>query len=98
MLCFFISKFSLLVVLLQPLLTSGIDEDVAESSGSDDDTDLNATAVRSHPQQTSQLSRLHSEFEELEWLGKGGYGDVVKVSGCVIKELSFSKCVWSKLS
>lgn len=26
-----------------------------------------------------QLSRLHSEFEELEWLGKGGYGDVVKV-------------------
>nr|CAB3241542.1 eukaryotic translation initiation factor 2-alpha kinase 4 [Phallusia mammillata] len=26
-----------------------------------------------------QLSRLHSEFEELDWLGKGGYGDVVKV-------------------
>jgi len=26
-----------------------------------------------------KLSRLHSEFQELEWLGKGGYGDVVKV-------------------
>lgn len=26
-----------------------------------------------------QLSRLHSEFEELQWLGKGGFGDVVKV-------------------
>ncbi|XP_070577673.1 eIF-2-alpha kinase GCN2-like [Ptychodera flava] len=24
-------------------------------------------------------SRLHSEFEELQWLGKGGFGDVIKV-------------------
>nr|XP_018669174.1 eIF-2-alpha kinase GCN2 isoform X1 [Ciona intestinalis] len=29
------------------------------------------------------LSRLHSEFEKLEWLGKGGYGDVVKVKNII---------------
>ncbi|XP_078593658.1 eIF-2-alpha kinase GCN2-like isoform X1 [Branchiostoma floridae x Branchiostoma japonicum] len=32
-------------------------------------------------------SRLHNEFEELEWLGKGGFGDVIKVKnkldGCM---------------
>jgi len=33
-------------------------------------------------------SRLRTEFEEIEFLGKGGFGDVVKVcNGCNVHEL-----------
>lgn len=32
-------------------------------------------------------SRLKTEFEELEVLGKGGFGDVVKVIACIVHDL-----------
>lgn len=37
------------------------------------------------PQPPQMLSRIHSEFEKIQWLGKGGFGNVVQVS--VISEI-----------
>ncbi|CAK8677764.1 unnamed protein product [Clavelina lepadiformis] len=51
-----------------------------EENVNEDQIDLfDDTTPEDIPSHAPQLSRLHSEFEELEWLGKGGYGDVVKV-------------------
>jgi len=76
-------------------LTSTVtkDEQVLEEQQNDvlDYLDNEASAVV-HSNKPTQLSRLHSEFEELDWLGKGGYGDVVKV-GCFCgqrEDLSYS--------
>ena len=65
-------------------VTSPIENLEVLNSGSDDEN-LNLDVCASDTEfgtkgRTPKLSRLHSEFQELEWLGKGGYGDVVKVN------------------
>ena len=70
------------------------DEVEARANESDEDDvglkncHVNALESRSR---TLSVSRLHSEFEELEWLGKGGYGNVVKVHLLFLNKFALSK-------
>jgi len=52
-----------------------VQADEAQGNREEDevDKDLLPRCVKGH-------SRVQSEFETLKWLGKGGFGDVLKVS------------------
>ena len=45
----------------------------------DEDDDDPVVAIPFIPSSDSGQSRLKNEFEILRWLGKGGFGDVIKV-------------------
>lgn len=53
----------------------------------DSDSEEAVTAVHIHPLASGGQSRIHNEFEAIKWLGKGAFGDVLKVKnkldGCV---------------
>ena len=46
----------------------------------DEDEDVPGTSIPFIPSSDSGQSRLKNEFEILRWLGKGGFGDVIKVT------------------
>ena len=81
-----VNCLSVMLLSFQPTIlevASPIEDFEAFNSGSEDenlklDVSMEDTGFNTQGR-VLKLSRLHSEFQELEWLGKGGYGDVVKV-------------------
>nr|XP_039247644.1 eIF-2-alpha kinase GCN2-like [Styela clava] len=57
---------------------NGLDENIP-SPNNDSYFDQLNDDLTTYPIPPTMLSRIHSEFEELQWLGKGGFGDVVQV-------------------